>query len=124
MADSGLRPRMQSAFTVYTMEWAKNGLPACAPGANISTWKGVQCFNGRVFSLELHFSSLYGPVSTSLGNLSQLTFLILDGNALSGAWTSDDVPTFCFWYLLLNAVNPQIKQLLGFMLFCETLVAS
>lgn len=78
------------------MEWAKNGQPACAPGANASTWNGVQCSNGRVSALALHFSNLYGPVSTSLGNLSQLTFLILDSNALSGAWASEDVPPFCF----------------------------
>ena len=87
---------MQAAFTSYPFEWANNGQPACAPGANASTWNGVQCSNGRVSALALHFSNLYGPVSTSLGNLSQLTFLIMDSNALSGAWASDDVPPFRF----------------------------
>lgn len=81
-----MRRRMQAAFAGYTFEWAKNGQPACAPGANASTWNGVQCSNGRVSALALHFSSLYGPVSSALGNLSQLTFLILDSNALTGAW--------------------------------------
>ena len=85
LADSGLRPRMQAAFTSYPFAWANNGQPACAPGANASTWNGVQCTNGRVSALALHFSNLYGPVSASLGNLSQLTFLIMDSNALSGA---------------------------------------
>ena len=79
-------PRMQAAFTRYGMEWAENGQPACAPGANLSTWNGVICTNGHVSALVLHYSSLYGPLSSALGNLTQLDFLILDSNALTGAF--------------------------------------
>ena len=120
MADSGLRPRMQAAFTSYPFEWAKNGQPACAPGANVSTWNGVQCSNGRVSALALHFSNLYGPVSASLGNLSQLTFLIMDSNALSGAWASDaDPPPFVFLSLLTGYTGSSDKTDIGTCAFLQ-----
>ena len=52
--------------------------------SDLSTWFGVTVLNGRVTSLSLRNNNLTGVISPELGNLTNLTWLILDWNRLSG----------------------------------------
>ena len=47
--------------------------------ASICTWFGVKCAGGRVVSLSLQDNNLAGTLPASLGNLSKLVSLELDG---------------------------------------------
>ncbi|WOL10073.1 hypothetical protein Cni_G18827 [Canna indica] len=54
--------------------------------SDLCQWRGVTCNNsrGRVTTLDLSGLGLTGSVSPSIGNLSQLQFLFLQKNQLSG----------------------------------------
>jgi len=60
--------------------------PATATSAEFGTWFGVGVYNGDVTSLQLGFNNLNGSISASLGNLTQLTYVGLNSNNLSGGF--------------------------------------
>ncbi|KAG8068276.1 hypothetical protein GUJ93_ZPchr0005g15304 [Zizania palustris] len=61
-----------SQWTNYPSSW-NSGVPC-------SGWDGVMCLDGRVTSLRLSSVNLAGTLSTSIGQLSQLVFLDLSFN--------------------------------------------
>lgn len=52
--------------------------------ADISTWRGVECENGRVVGLNLAGSNLVGILPEELGDLTELRELFLQNNLLEG----------------------------------------
>ena len=60
--------------------------------ASICTWHGVTCAGGRVVGLSLGDNNLKGSLPASLGDLSRLTTLVLDGQqppSYSGCSSTD-----------------------------------
>ncbi|PRP78274.1 LRR receptor-like serine/threonine-protein kinase GSO1-like [Planoprotostelium fungivorum] len=51
---------------------------------NACSYDGVTCRNGSVTAIRLIRNNLSGSIPSSLGGLSQLTFLVLDQNELTG----------------------------------------
>ena len=64
--------------------------------APLSDWHGVTTDrNGRVMELNLWSNNLRGPFPVELGRLSNLKFVCLDGNRLTGPLpTSWEAPTY------------------------------
>ncbi|KAL7002059.1 hypothetical protein U1Q18_003210 [Sarracenia purpurea var. burkii] len=51
---------------------------------SVCSWVGIECFRGRVFSLDLSNMNLHGSVSSVLSSLEMLTELSLAGNNFTG----------------------------------------
>jgi len=60
--------------------------PATATSAEFGTWIGVEVSNGDVTALRLAYNNLNGTIPASMGNLTQLTFVGLNSNSLSGGF--------------------------------------
>jgi len=56
------------------------------PLSSVCFWEGVQCDQSstKVQAIILPIYSLYGTISTSIGSLSDLNYLNLNGNGLTG----------------------------------------
>ena len=47
-------------------------------------WGGVICYNGVIQEIHLQYYSIIGTIPTSIGGLTSLLFLQIEGNALTG----------------------------------------
>ncbi|PZR33553.1 MAG: hypothetical protein DI538_17940, partial [Azospira oryzae] len=65
--------------------------PATATSAEFATWAGVGVSNGDVTSLQLGYNNLQGSLPSSLGNLTQLVYVGVNSNGLTGG-----IPTAMF----------------------------
>ncbi|KAM0846006.1 hypothetical protein ACQ4PT_055970 [Festuca glaucescens] len=70
---SALRSLM-SQWTNYPSSWTSSGDPCDR------SWDGIMCSNGRITSLRVASVNLQGTMSDSIGQLSQLVFLDLSYN--------------------------------------------
>uniref|UniRef100_A0A0E0HG25 non-specific serine/threonine protein kinase n=1 Tax=Oryza nivara TaxID=4536 RepID=A0A0E0HG25_ORYNI len=91
-----LRGLMQQ-WRNYPSSW--NSGDPCGGG-----WDGVMCSNGRVTSLDLSSNiGLGGPLPAEIGNLGQLTTLILAGCSFTGAIPKEIGNLSKLWFLALNS---------------------
>jgi len=51
----------------------------------VSDWYGITVVNNRVVKIDLHNNNLVGPIPEKIGDLNQLSELVLVGNQISGA---------------------------------------
>uniref|UniRef100_A0A0E0L3Z8 non-specific serine/threonine protein kinase n=1 Tax=Oryza punctata TaxID=4537 RepID=A0A0E0L3Z8_ORYPU len=75
--DAAALEGLKSQWTNYPSSW--NSGDPCGGG-----WDGIMCANGRVTSLRLSSVSLQGTLSSSIGQLSQLMYLDLSFNSNLG----------------------------------------
>lgn len=68
-------------YTNVGSEWTN---PWALPTDTPCSLSGVVCMAGHVTQLNLTYRGLQGPLSDTIGNLTQLTSLSLVGNSLSG----------------------------------------
>uniref|UniRef100_A0A0D3G948 non-specific serine/threonine protein kinase n=1 Tax=Oryza barthii TaxID=65489 RepID=A0A0D3G948_9ORYZ len=71
--DAAALEGLKSQWTNYPLSW--NSGDPCGGG-----WDGIMCTNGRVTTLRLSSVSLQGTLSSSIGQLGQLTYLDLSFN--------------------------------------------
>uniref|UniRef100_A0A0E0DT82 non-specific serine/threonine protein kinase n=1 Tax=Oryza meridionalis TaxID=40149 RepID=A0A0E0DT82_9ORYZ len=71
--DAAALEGLKSQWTNYPSSW--NSGDPCGGG-----WDGIMCTNGRVTTLRLSSVSLQGTLSSSIGQLGQLTYLDLSFN--------------------------------------------
>src|ERR1041384_7762314 len=63
---------------------APGSWPASATSAQFGTWQGVTVTSGDITSITLPSNKLSGRIPRSIGKLTKLTALRLQGNAISG----------------------------------------
>lgn len=67
----------------FNSNWS--GSRAVVPSPEqLDSWYGVTVTNGRVTELRLYHNNLAGPIPPALGNLTELSYLSLEGNPLTG----------------------------------------
>ncbi len=76
--------------------------------ADPCTWYGVYCSNGHVVNLYLPNNGLSGTIPPALGNLTQLSYIALNGNQLTGG-----IPTELGNLLQLQVLDLSRNQLSG-----------
>ncbi len=83
--------------------------------APLSTWAGVGVDNGRVNQLFLSDYGLNGTLPASLGNLTNLIYLILDNNYLTGTIPSTigNIYYLQFFYCNNNQLSGKIPTSIG-----------
>ncbi|WP_456412425.1 Calx-beta domain-containing protein [Thiolapillus sp.] len=81
----------------------------------VDSWYGVSVANGSVSRLYLHGNGLVGVLPSSLGDLSQLTWLFLDVNQLSGSIPASlgNLSRLTHLVLGVNQLEGQIPGQLG-----------
>ncbi|KAL2613569.1 hypothetical protein R1flu_025261 [Riccia fluitans] len=89
--------------------WNESGVGVC------SSWNGVKCFNGSVFSLGLPWKGLQGFLSESIGNLTGLRKISLHNNLIGGSVPSSlgTLPALKGVALFSNQLTGSIPSSLG-----------
>jgi hypothetical protein len=79
------------------------------------SWFGVTCTNGSVSRLSLHTNLLTGTIPIELGNLSNLTILLLGDNSLTGSIPSElgNLTNLTTFNLASNSLTGTIPKELG-----------
>ncbi|KAL3679235.1 hypothetical protein R1sor_022191 [Riccia sorocarpa] len=89
--------------------WNDSGVGVC------SSWVGVRCLNGTVFSLGLPGKGLGGFLAEEIGNLTGLRKISLHDNAIGGSvpWSLGALPALRGLALFSNQLTGSIPQNLG-----------